>query len=177
MDSYCIEHITAAHPNALEEGTYFLIINAGKTPPHLGWLVDGRYYSLHVKGKNLATPFRSLLKPFEMQRTPLLLFQLQGIQQGASAIELILARYSKVGEGITCLHPIRDFFKEHTPVDITAVHFVFDLLPRLYQQNMIAQVQHLFMEAQVQEGQFCLPTYTMNDIDTRIAALNQPVTT
>ena len=40
----------------LQTGLYIVIINASKVPPHIGLIIDNKYHSLNIKGRDINKP-------------------------------------------------------------------------------------------------------------------------
>ena len=99
----------------LGTGVYLIVLHARRVPPHLTLSVQGKLFSLSVKGPSVDGELSHLLR-FIKQRSIETLFiklavpALFTIQQLRNEIKKYTLAYPRVDVGIaTCLNPIKDF--------------------------------------------------------------------
>ena len=165
-----IPNIQPASDLVLQHGTYILISEAAKKPPHLSLLVEGKIFSLSVKGPQLEFPLEKQLKLIKIKKINALFIKLDtsiyiiGNQLFKEAENNTL-KFSKIEIGIaTCLSPIKDFCARVFDMDVSNIDFVFDLLPILYKKKYISACYHYNMEKILINNSFHFQKYTMQDI-------------
>ena len=174
MSEIIIPNIQKAEDVVLKKGTYILISEATQKPPHLSLLVEGKIFSLGVKGHQLNMPFELQLKLIKVKKINTLLIKLDtslyiiGNQLFKEA-KYNTIKFSKIEMGIaTCLSPIKDFCANIFDLDMSRVNFIFDLLPILYERKLISACYHYNMEKYLVNNSFHFPKYTMQDIYERV---------
>ena len=144
---YRIQISQTEHELPLPDGLYIVILHAGNKPPHLGMMIAGSYSSLSIKGKDLDVPASALLKNI-MQRKICTLFVRIMPPPGLSPAELNELFKSRIGIfprvdiGVaTCLSPILLFFKDTYAIQTDDLSYVYQLLPRLAEHQLILGTQ------------------------------------
>jgi hypothetical protein len=170
MSRYYISNIQPAGEEQLYKGTYILLSGILNIPPHLSLLVDGKVFSLEIRGPRLALPFSVQLKQIRSKKTGCLFVRLNtdllihGQAVYSRAVHHTLA-FSRLEPGITtCLSPIRNFCADLLNINTEKVHFIYDLLDELEKQQKIAGYFHLNMEPFLLNGSFGLSRYSLADI-------------
>jgi len=172
MSDVVISNLKKASEGQYLNGLYLLIIHADKVPPHLGMLSEGKYYSILTSGRIIAEDSKSLLRIIGMKKIPTLFLQIKTSNDSSPFLTSIFERYDKVDEQqTTCLMPIKHFFDERFNLDIEKVSYVFDLVPKLQENELIGQAFHLNLDGFIENGSYKLRTYTMKDIQKRIEDL------
>jgi hypothetical protein len=174
MSEYLIRNIKPAVLPELYSGTYILILRANHIPPHLSLLVDGKVFSLEIKGPKLAMPFSAQLKFIRTRQIECLFVKLKtdlviegnGIYK--RAVEHTLA-FARLEPGIaTCLSPIKNFCSDVFGVRKDSINFIYDLLAELDKGQNTEGCYHLNMENLILNGTFSLRKYSMFEIHESI---------
>jgi hypothetical protein len=146
------------------------VMHATRIPPHIGLIIDKHYHSLTIKGRDINTPIRALVKNIEQRKIPSLFLKIKphGTFSNTYMREhfiLNIQEFPRVDKDVaTCLSPIKLFFDEVYDVRMKEIHFLFDLLPHLFADNLVEFTSTLF----VQESDYQLPVYTQQELDTEI---------
>lgn len=165
----------AEYKEEFSKDSYLILTNAHKAPPHISLSVEGKIYSLTVKGPSIES-YDLFLKMVRQKKIPTLFFKLTEFEKAEKNISDYFFKYKKVQTGaVTCLYPIRDFFYEFYNIAPESVNFVFDLLDILYNRNLICSVQHLNMESFLKENAYDLPHYSLDIINKEITRLNSAI--
>lgn len=147
----------------LQSGMWIILIDADKIPPHLMLVEDGVCHSLEYDGYKTYKP-STLFKIFNSKRKAVLAAKLDFAAVNAS---FFFERYQDKS-GFTCLYPIKDYIDEQG-IDVSNVHFIFELLPELDKVNSILLYKGLNLS--LENDQFLYQTYTREEIDRRIENL------
>lgn len=170
MSSYSIKGIHPANEAVLYSDVYLVLLHATRIPPHLLVSVNGKIFSLGVKGPMVDDELSSIVKLIKQRRVPTIFVRLSvpplfTIDDLRKEIRKYILAYPRVDIGIaTCLTPIRDFCGSVYHTETERVNFVYELLPKLFNQKAAGESYHLFMEPYLVEANFALPQYSMNDI-------------
>ena len=148
---------------------------ATRVPPHILISVNGKLFSLSVKGHLIDADLNLYLRTIQKNKIETLFIKLIipeifTMEQLHSSIEKITLSYPKLEAGkITCLAPIKDFCGNVYSTDTSNVNFIFDLLPKLEKQAVIGNCYHLNMDKYfLQKNNFSLKTYSMFEVNENI---------
>ncbi len=129
------ELIAQADFSFLNQGSFIWVINWLKTPPHLGFSIDGRYFSVTINESQLDKPIDSLLRLFLAKQKPVffaelsskLLFELNELNNCFSI---------SLSDSVTCLEPINKLiFNDEKAFDTIA-----EVLTELGELNLIKAI-------------------------------------
>lgn len=154
----------------LSNGVYIVVMHATRIPPHIGLIIDKQYHSLTIKGRDINTPIRALIKNIEQRKIPSLFIKIKPHTTFSNAYMrehfiLNIQQFPRVDKNIaTCLSPIKLFFNEVYDVRMQEINFLFDLLPHLFADDLIEYTSTLFID----EANYQLPIYTQEELDTEI---------
>ncbi len=157
--------------NELLKGVYMVVINATRIPPHIGLIIEGKYHSLNIKGQDINTPVAALAKNSMQRKIPSLFIKIKPHYTFSDTylkehFITNVQQFKRVDVGIaTCLSPVKLFFEEVYNVPMDKINYLFELIPVLYKEQLIEAVSSLF----INEQDYTLPIYTMNEINTGIA--------
>lgn len=166
--------VVEADWSELSSGSWLVLFNAHQTPPHLGILSNGQYYSLTFEEVTLAAAVGSVQRLVETKALPTLFV---GLHVSANEIDASFAKYERAIPGeITCLHPIKDWLSSNCDLQLDAIQFVFELIPILFAANVLGKATHVHLTSYLNRNQFTLRTYTLQDIYQRIHTLQQKQT-
>ncbi len=148
-----------------------ILINADKSPPHLGFFSNSKYYSLTVKDNQIGISIEVILQYIHRKRIPSIFISLKNKIENTE-IEKAFQNYLKLDEQITCLQPIKEIFRNKI-TDLDRVNFIFELIPLLKEQGWVKSYYQLYAKEIIQDSSFSLRTYTMEDIFKRIKSLSK----
>jgi len=155
----------------LLKGLYIAVIHATRIPPHIGLITDGKYHSLTIKGQTLDTSVSALIKNTSQRRIPSLFIKIKP-HNTFSTIYLKehfitnIQQFQRVDIGVaTCLSPIKLFFDEVYNIPMDDINYLFELVPKLYSEELIENSSALFVD----EKKYQLPVYTLSEINAGIA--------
>lgn len=158
----------------LKKGSYLFIYRASRIPPHIGILTNGLLYDITAVGPNIDLPITDFYKTSVKRKMEVLFVELNlPIVETNSIASEQVKKYWKVNAETSCLAPVKDFLLEVSGVELNEATFLFDLLPILDSQNMIAGVYELNLQKKIKDDVFNLITYTQEDIANCIAALGR----
>lgn len=170
LRSYKIPNILPANEPLLAADIYLIVINAAQIPPHLAVSINGKLFTLTVKGAMVDGELAPLLqlikkKSIETIFIKLAIPQLFTMDQLREEIKKHTLAYPRVDVSIaTCLNPIKDFCSSVYETETKNINFLFDLLPQLYQQNIINSCYQMNLDKYLSNNAFYLNKYTMSDI-------------
>jgi hypothetical protein len=162
-----IENITPLLGTNLNRGTFLCLFGTDKTPPHLGLVVDGKYYSTSAKGSRVGENAELILRRVKQSTIPTLFIKLD-IVVDTHKLAIAFENYPKLKESQTCLLPIKDYINS-IGEDVTAANFVFELIPILHNLKLISDSFSLYMH----DSSFKLKVYSKEDIVNRIVKLQE----
>ena len=162
-----IENITPLLGANLNRGTFLCLFGTDKTPPHLGLVVDGKYYSTSAKGSRVGENAELILRRVKQSTIPTLFIQLD-VLVDMNKLARAFENYPKLKESQTCLLPIKDYINS-IGEDVTPANFVFELIPILHNLKLISDSFSLYM----QDSSFKLKVYSKEDIVNRIVKLQE----
>jgi hypothetical protein len=170
-----LEHTALAQEEDLLKGIYLVVIYASRIPPHIGMIAGKKYHSLTIKGHEINLSPAVLLKNIKIRKTPSLFIRIRPHSTFSSDYlsELFISnvqQFSKVeSKGPTCLSPVKLFFEEAYDLPLTQVNYLFELVPELFNKNLIEAAFSLNLEP----GRFVLPVYSMDKIYEEINKANK----
>jgi hypothetical protein len=145
----------------LTTGVYLLIIHADKIPPHLGIMIDGKFYSQKVNGKDLGVDYKKLLKIIQKKNIPTLFYALNSVSK--KSIKTVFEYIpSEIKNKQTCLNPINRALTEGEDFQI-----VSELISYLEENNQVEEVYGLNLP----NSFVAIPSYSREDVEKRIAFL------
>ena len=177
-NQYIIPNILPAQEALLLNDVYLVILYATRVPPHLAVSINGKLFTLTVKGATVDGELKALLKLIQQRNIDSIFIKLSvppvfTMEELRKEIKKYTLAYPRVDIGIaTCLSPIKDFCFEIYDTEVQRVNYVFDLLPKLYEKNIITSCYHLNLDRYLSGDSFHLAKYTMNEIyeGIRVAA-------
>lgn len=154
----------------LLKGIYIAVIHATRIPPHIGLITDGKYHSLSIKGQDINTPVTALIKNTIQRKIPSLFIKIRSHTTFSNTylkehFITNVQHFPKVDIGVaTCLSPLKLFFDEVYNISMTDINYLFELIPRLYSEELIENSSSLF----IGEEKYFLPVYTTAEINAGI---------
>ncbi|MEW6467383.1 MAG: hypothetical protein AB1458_00575 [Bacteroidota bacterium] len=179
MNTPCtLTNLLPADESVLKNDVFLILLYANRVPPHLAVSVNGKLFTLTVKGATVDGELGGLLKLVRRNRIETVFIRLSvpplfTLEQLRGEIKKYTLAYPRVDVGIaTCLTPIKDFCHSVYETETGKINFVFELLPRLMEQHVTGACYHMNMESYIRQDAFALRTYTMNEIYEGIRAVN-----
>lgn len=148
-----------------KEATYLVLFHVDKQPPHLGLIVNGRYFSLRFDKVQKNIDPKVIFKTVENKKIQTIIFEIQDSNE--NSVANIFDSYSNI-EGISCLYPLRSYF---FPNDFKDIVLIFDLLDKLkLNQHIIATYSLNLSE---NNGTYKLKSYSFQDVQNEIKRLKK----
>ena len=150
----------------LQTGLYIVIINASKVPPHIGLIIDNKYHSLNIKGRDINKPIDIVLKTLNQKNITSLFIKIKQqhkINAEGLSVNFInqLNRFTSVeAGGATCFSPIKLFFEEEYSVPMEDVTYFYEMIPKLYSMSLIENISSLLIDSK----EFQLPVYNKEQL-------------
>jgi len=175
MSKYAIHITSEITLEKLQKGLFIFIFRASKIPPHIGVITNGMLYDITSVGPNIDLPVADFYTTVIKRKTEVIFVELkQSLNFDLSAVITEKVRdYWKVTPNTSCLNPIKDFLSEIYNLKVSQAPFIFDLLPILYDQNLIENVSQSNLRSKLNNGIFELTKYNEDDIEKCINALNR----
>lgn len=167
---YKISNVLPATEAVLMNEVYLVLLHATRVPPHLLVSVNGKIFTLSVKGATVDGELPALItlirrKNIETLFIRLALPPLFTLEQLKKEIRNCTLAYPRADIGIaTCLTPIKDFCHSVYETGSRNVNLIFDLLPKLQERNAMQGCFHLNMEKHLSGSSFALDMYEVNDV-------------
>ncbi len=177
-NKYTITNILPAKEELLSNDIFLVVLYAARIPPHLAVSVNGKLFTLSVKGASVDGNLSSLLRLIHKQRIETVFIKLSvpalfTIDDLKEEIKKYTLAYPRVDIGLaTCLAPIRDFCGSVYEPEMKHVNFVYELLPMLYEKNIITSCYQLNLDQLMLGNTFGMNKYSMNDIYEGIRSAN-----
>ncbi len=155
----------------LNFGIYLHIVNATTIPPHLVLSINGKVFSLSTKGPVLDGNMEQNLRFLKYKKVKTLFVKLKlpplvTQEDLLHKIRMITSAYPRVDVGVaTCLTPIKDFCKKIYETDASGVQLIFDLLPRLSDKELVEDVFHLHLAADLHGDVLLMDRYSVFEVN------------
>jgi hypothetical protein len=177
----------------LEEGVFIFIHRASKVPPHIGMIINGLLFEISTSGPGYQQKGIDLLKTAQKRGTEVVFIELENphsnTQEGSLPLrgvggvinekELeqvmiqLVKHYHSVSNEVSCLNPVKDFIESKYQIEVKSARFIFELLPVLYLNHLVKASFEVNLTHKLIEGQFTLKTYSKEDVNQCIAAVNR----
>lgn len=170
MPLYKLSNILPANDIVLKNDLFLVLLHATRIPPHLLISVNGKIFTLSVKGATVDGELPALLQLIRKKQIETLFIRLSlpplfTLDQLKTEIRNCTLAYPKVDIGIaTCLTPINDFCHSVYETENKNVNLIFDLLPELQKRNALKDIYHLNLERQLSDHSFSISRYEVNDV-------------
>lgn len=175
MSKYPIHITSKITAEKLQKGLFIFIYRATKIPPHIGIIANGRLYDITAVGPNIDLSAVDFYKTALKRNTEVVFVELtsnSSIDLNQLITEKVRA-YWKVTESTSCIAPIKDFINEVYAINVSEARFIFELLPILFNQQLVKGVFQLNLTNKIVNNTFELAKYTQKDIEQCIAALHR----
>ena len=172
---YKIPNLLPADDVLLKNDVYLILLYATRVPPHLLISINGKIFTLSVKGATVDGELSALLQLIRKKRIETIFIRLTlpplfTIEQLKKEIRNCTLAYPRADIGIaTCLSPIKDFCHTIYDTETKNVNLIFDLLPKLEERNAMKDCYQLNLTPNPSPGGeenniFELKKYEVNDV-------------
>ncbi len=173
MADTILHNVEPVKREELQTGTWLMLLYADKIPPHLALLADGKYYSLTANEVQIGLDIEPFWRTIQSKSIPSIFVQIESVPNA----ELLAAEFSAyqtaVPGSITCLNPIRNYLNRLHQLPVYDVEFVFHLVDRLEEYDMLLASRHVHLRDKLSGGSYQLMKYTVEEIFERIAQLQK----
>ena len=174
MPDFKIFNLYPLDEKKLYDGVYLIILNARNVPPHLSLTVSGKVYGISIKGPTFDKDinlYLNYIRKYNIEsifvrlKLPVVYTDIEML----NAVRKIIQVYPRVDVGFaTCLSPIKDFMSSVYQTDIHDVNLIFDLLPKLKEQNVIEGYYYMNLNEALKNGQLLMRRYSFFDVNEAI---------
>ncbi len=153
--------------HGFKKGIYLVLQHVNRIPPHIGLLIENKYHSLQIRGKELNVDGNVLLKNILIRKIPCIFLEISphpvfSPQHQEEVYLEIMKNFTKVdGENETCLSPLREFFEEFYKLPKQKTTLIFDLLDQLYLNSFVKSAAANFVET-TKDNYFYLQPYNQD---------------
>lgn len=167
---YKISNLLPANDTLLMNDVYLVLLYATRVPPHLLISINGKLFTLSVKGASVDGELAALLKLIRKKSIETIFIRLAlpplfTLEQLKEEIRSCTLAYPRADIGIaTCLTPIKDFCHSVYETETRNVNLIFDLLPKLQERNAVRDCYQLNLDRHLAGNSFALNTYAVNDV-------------
>jgi hypothetical protein len=153
--------VSVETPIILQSNCYLVVLHADKIPPHIGFLMEGSFFSQKARGKDVGLDISRLLTVINNKKIPTLFYAIESpIYKHPKTIFDNLPNKIEVGK--TCLDPVCQVLTDEKRFAIVA-----ELLTYLEENEAIGTCFGLHIPRDFET----LPTYSRDDVERRIAKL------
>lgn len=170
MAEYKLLNLSLANETILKNDIFLILIYATRIPPHLFVSINGKTFTLSVKGVTMDGELSSLLQLIRRKNIETVFIKLDlpplfTLEHLKTQIRNCMQAYPRADAGIaTCLSPINDFCHTIYKTEKKNVNLIFDLLTNLQNKNAMHECYYLNLEKHLIENSFSLNIYTVNDV-------------
>jgi len=179
LTHFVFGNVHEADEKRLMHGSYLIVLQAVRVPPHLLMAVDGRTWSISVSGQLPGEPLEKLFAYINRKQVPTIFSELR-LPAGISALAFsgllddAVAKYPEVhANSVTCLHPIREVAAQVFGEEAEKARFIFELIPALEKSHAIGMHFGCYVREYLDAiGNLAMPVYSAEDVAaaTEVAA-------
>jgi hypothetical protein len=151
--------------------TYLVLIAIDKEPPHLGFITNGKYYSVSTNGVKNGVDAEMIIKSLNKKNVPTILLEIYYNFDNTFLVEYYNS-LKPLQENQSCFIPIRHILSQKD-VEFRHAQYVFELIPILIAKDALTSVYHINAEHLMKYMTFQLKEYTQEDINAAIKNVNQ----
>lgn len=152
-----------------DDSIYLVLFHIDKMPPHLGLVVDSKYYSITIKEVELGLKAENIRKLISRKKIPTLIIE---IEDDLKNVKQYYSKYTSLkDESITCLTPIKNYFADQLNTDSESIKVIFDLLDQLKTNNKIKSQYHLNLYDKIENNSFIIRHYSYEELQQYITTL------
>lgn len=153
------------------KGSFIVVLQTVRVPPHLLIAVDGKTWSISVSGQLPAEPLEKLFSYIHRKQIPTVFSELilpagTDAEKFCRLLDDAVSRYPEVhANETTCLHPIRDVAAEVFGESLHHARFIFELIPGIQLNGGIGKHYGFYLDAHLDaEKNLGMPVYTEEDV-------------
>jgi hypothetical protein len=176
QEVYPIKITSEISEEKLLNGTYIFIFRASKIPPHIGIITGGQLFDITTVGPNKGVDVLAFYRTALKRKSEVVFVELFTSNSTLNQTEVITEKvnhYWKVSDDVSCLNPVKDFIETSFNVDVQSSNFIFELLPILYDLELIKNVSQINLDKKISNNIFDIIKYTKLDIENCINALKR----
>lgn len=163
MCNFKLESIKKFELQKVSNGVVLWVLHADKKPPHIGLSVDGCFFSLKARGKDVNIPIENVVNLMNTKKTPFICFCLKDYISKNDVYNSFKLFHHTIPYEITCLEPIKKILNEHNSNKLAELLFFLD------QQERIENIYGLNLP----EDFNAIKDYNLDDINKRLIFLSQ----
>jgi hypothetical protein len=176
MSKVVLDQVQEMDQQRLKKGTYILLLNANKVPPHLGLISEGKYYSLTANESQIAVDGSSIWRMVQTKQIPALFIEVNSFGSEEILAD-VFGQFERAIPGkVSCLQPLKSYFSSVHQISMNSVNYVFDLVEQLEAHDLLLGSYHQYLENDLINGSFTMITYSMEEIYDRITKLQKQIT-
>ena len=159
------------------KGFIFGIFNADKTPPHLGFTINGKCFSLSHSKMGCGIDASILHRTIESKQIPTLFVEIiqskeSDIQSNIEITTSIFGEYkdlSKTKE--TCITPLKKSLEQIINFTLADCNVIFDVFNRCKEYDCELKYHQMHLDYMVMAGEFKMEHYSIKEVKDRIDKL------
>ena len=171
MTHFIFGNVHEADENRLMQGSYLIVLQAVRVPPHLLVAVNGKTWSISVSGQLPGEPLEKLFAYIQRKHVPTIFSELR-LPEGVSAahfaimLDEAVSKYPEVhANAVTCLHPIREVAAQVFGEEAEKARFIFELIPALEKSHAIGTHFGFYVREYLDaNGHLAMPVYSAEDV-------------
>jgi hypothetical protein len=171
VSHFIFSNVLPANEKQLMNGSFIVVLQTVRVPPHLLIAVNGKTWSISVSGQLPGEPLEKLFAFIHRKQVPTIFSELilpKEIteEKFCALLNDAVSRYPEVhANETTCLDPIRDAAAEVFGDSLNHTRFIFELIPAIQLNGGIGKHYGFYLEKHLDsEGNLAMPVYTAEDV-------------
>lgn len=153
-----------------QKGVFLWLLKVDRIPPHLGLSVDGSYYSITIKGSEIALNLESEEQKWSKRGLPRIAIELAIEAPSFELLEQVFEASTLRSAAKSCLIPVLHLLSFSIP-EIGRYKTVHELINRLQSLELIKAYFGSNVKPWLTDGMFHLKHYTSDDVQAYIHTL------
>ena len=138
-------------------------------PPHIGLILNGKYFSCSAHSVKSAIPFNIVYKKFQIKNFKVVIAELNFSPSNFTA-ENLFTNHGVLEGSKTCLEPVKKTIEDYLNLSFD-VNFIYEFLPILEKHKLITGYFQHGLDEEIINGKYELKTYSKQDILSCIKGL------
>lgn len=171
MNHFIFNNVHPANEEQLMNGTYIIVLQTVRVPPHLLIAVNGKTWSISVSGQLPAEPLEKLFSYIHRKQIPTVFSELRlpeniTAEQFCHLLNDAVEKYPEVhANEVSCLHPIRDVAAKVFGEQAAEAQFIFELIPAIQKSGGIGVHYGFYLVEHLDANRdLAMPVYTAEDV-------------
>lgn len=171
MSHFIFNNVHPANEEQLMKGTYIVVLQTVRVPPHLLIAVDGKSWSISVSGQLPAEPLEKLFSYIHRKKIPTVFSELKlpanvTETRFRELLDAAVSKYPEVhANEVSCLHPIRDVAAEVFGELAGEARFIFELIPAIQKTGGIGEHYGFYLDDYLDaDKNLAMPMYSAEDV-------------